>query len=234
MLNRFVAEGARVVAVGRTEERLRRQIALTGADDRVAAVPIDVALPDAPDKIIDTALELFGGLDVLINNAGVADGFQLAGEIEEEVWARTLDVNLTGPMRLCRKAIPLFVEQGGGTFVATASIAGERGGRGGAAYTSAKHGLIGLTRSIAATYFDRGIRANVIAPGWTATEMDAGAKAGAKVSREGWRKFRAVAEINPRVAEADEIAEIALFLASDESRALNGAILTADSGWSVR
>jgi len=230
MLERFLAEGACIVAVSRGEERLSRRLEATGAVDRVAPVAIDVTLPEAPQLIVKAALERFGRLDVLINNAGVGDGFQLAGEVDDEVWSRTMEVNLNGPMRLCRRAIPVFLEQGNGTFIATASNAGERGGRSGAAYTAAKHGLIGLMRSIAATYFDRGIRANVIAPGWTATEMDAGAT----VSADGWRKFRAVAELNPRIAEAAEIAELALFLATEESRALNGAVVTADSGWSVR
>jgi NAD(P)-dependent dehydrogenase (short-subunit alcohol dehydrogenase family) len=230
MLGRFIAEGANVVAVSRGMQRLRERIDATEQPDRAVAVAVDIVQPGAAEAIIAAALDRFGRLDVVVNNAGVADGFQLAGEVSDEVWDRTIEVNLSGPMRLCRRAIPVFLEQGHGVFVATASVSGLRGGRGGAAYTAAKHGLIGLMRSIAATYFDRGIRANTIAPGWTATEF----AAGATVSREGLRRFRAVSAINPRIAEAAEISNLALFLASDESKALNGAEITADSGWSVR
>jgi NAD(P)-dependent dehydrogenase (short-subunit alcohol dehydrogenase family) len=230
MLGRFLDEGAQVVAVSRTPERLSKRLEELDGDGRVFPISIDVTVPEAPDLVVETALAKMGGLDVVVNNAGIGDGFQLAGEVEEDVWRRTMEVNLDAPMRLCRRALQVFLEQRAGVFVAVSSNAGERGGRSGAAYTASKHGLIGLMRSIAATYFQDGIRANTIAPGWTATEMEAGAP----LSRTGWSRFKDVAAINPRIAEAVEIADLAVFLAAEESRAVNGSVVTADSGWSVR
>ena len=231
MAARFVMEGARVVAVSRTRAKLDRLVAtIPGAAEQLLPVELDVAAADAADVIVDAALERFGKIDVVVNNAGIGDGFQLAGEVSDEVWRRTMEVNLEGPMRLCRRVIPVFVEQGHGVFIATSSVADRLGGRSGAAYTASKHALTGLMRSIAATYAERGIRANTISPGWTATEMTAGAE----LSRDGYRQFKDLAALVPRVAQPDEVAALALFLASDESSMLNGSVVVADTGWSVR
>ena len=235
MLARFVAEDGRVVAVSRTAEKLTRTVehvcdTVDGAAERVVAVAVDVTVDDAARHIVEEALAAFGRIDVLVNNAGIGDGFQMAGEVTDEIWRQTMAVNVDAPMRLCRQVIPHFVEQGEGVLVATSSIAGDRGGRSGAAYTASKHALTGLMRSIAATYADQGIRANTIAAGWTATDLGPGAP----ISRGGYRQWKEVAALNRRIADADEVAQLALFLASDESSMLNGAVIAADAGWSVR
>jgi NAD(P)-dependent dehydrogenase (short-subunit alcohol dehydrogenase family) len=222
MVERFVAAGARVIAADADDARLEQ---LSG---RAAITPMrsDVTSQADVDALV-AAAEGFGRLDVVCNNAGVMDRFLPVGEVTDEVWARVLAVNLTGPMRLSRAAIPLMLRAGRGVIINTASVAGLAGGRAGAAYTTSKHGLIGLTRNIAATYGRDGIRCVAIAPGAVKTGMSFGGEP----SQRGNAALRATLSANVRAAEPVEIADLAVFLASDEASFVNGAVLNADGGW---
>ncbi|MBV8718348.1 MAG: SDR family oxidoreductase [Chloroflexi bacterium] len=222
MVERFVAEGARVIAADVDDARLAQ---LSG---RAAITPMccDVTSQADVEALVATA-EGLGRLDVVCNNAGVMDRFLPVGEMTDEVWARVLAVNLTGPMRLSRAAIPLMLRAGRGVIINTASVAGVAGGRAGAAYTTSKHGLIGLTRNIAATYGRDGIRCVAIAPG----AVNTGMSFGGEPSQRGNAALRVTLSANVRAAEPVEIAELAVFLASDEASFVNGAVLNADGGW---
>ena len=138
-----------------------------------------------------------------------------------------MGVNLEGPFFASRAALPAMLEAGGGAIVNTASAAGLAGGRGGAAYTASKHALIGLTRSVAWYYGAQNIRCNAIAPGAIATPM-----AGRLVPHPGgFERMKDYFSTVPPMGQPDSVADAALFLASDEGRYVNGAVLTVDGGW---
>lgn len=215
----FSAEGARVVAVDIREDRL------DGLPDACLPIAADVSIPEDCDRVIAAAGER---LDVLFNNAGILDRMLLADEVSEAEWNRVLAVNLTAPFLLCRRAIPLMLRAGGGVIINTASLSAIRGGRAGAAYTASKFGLAGLSQNIAATYGSRGIRCNAICPGAVATDVLGQAPLGPHASaiRERDRE-------KPQPAQPEEIAQVALFLATAPSSFVNGAMIPVDGGASA-
>jgi NAD(P)-dependent dehydrogenase (short-subunit alcohol dehydrogenase family) len=178
------------------------------------------------ERLVAAANEL-GRLDIVCNNAGIMDRFLPAGEVTDDLWQRVLDVNLTGPLRLVRAALPLLLQNGHGVIINIASVGGLAGGRAGAAYTASKHGLIGLTKNIAATYGSDGLRCVAIAPGGVNT----GIPLGGEPSERGFGALNRVMPSNIRMAEPAELANVATFLASDEASFINGTVITADGGW---
>ncbi len=222
---RFVAEGASVVAVDLNADGLQRY---TGAE-KVATVTADVTKPEDVERMVGAALDRFGKLDVLCNNAGIMDRFLPVGEVTDEVWTHVLAVNLTGPMMLSRAAVRQMLAQGGGSIVNIASVGGFAGARAGVAYTASKHGVIGLTRNTAATYMKDGIRCNAICPGG----VDTGIPLGGEPSAKGYAALNLTLGAMPRVGKPEEIAATAAFLASDDAAFVNGAIVVVDGGWTV-
>jgi NAD(P)-dependent dehydrogenase (short-subunit alcohol dehydrogenase family) len=158
------------------------------------------------------------------------DWFLPAHEVDDETWERVHAVNLTGPMRLCRRVLPGMMERRAGAIVNIASVGGFRGGAAGVAYTSSKHALIGLTRSIAWTYQTEGIRCNAICPGGVATNIGTTA---VPRSQWGFQRLQKIHALGERIADPDEIAALLSWLASDEATNVNGAIVTADGGWTA-
>lgn len=219
---RFLAEGARVVAGDIAEAHLATLRELTG----VTAVRADVTVRADLDRLVATA-EGLGRLDIVVNNAGIMDRFLPVGEVDDELWERMLAVNLTAPMRLARAALPAMLRAGRGVIINIASVGGLAGARAGAAYVSSKHGLIGLTRNIAATYGSDGIRCVAIAPGGVNT----GISIGGAPSERGFAALNRTLPANLRMGEPGEIAGVAAFLASAEASFVNGAVLTVDGGW---
>jgi NAD(P)-dependent dehydrogenase (short-subunit alcohol dehydrogenase family) len=194
------------------------------------AVAADVANEVDVAIIFDRTLQQYGMVDILINNAGIMDNFMPAGQVTDATWERVLAVNLTGVMRTTRKALPLFIEKNKGIIVNIASIGGLQGSRAGAAYTASKHAVIGLSKNVAYQYLQHGIRCNVIAPGGVNTNIGTTMN---EPNPLGMEKAMSGINYNPRMGEPSEIATIALFLATDESSLMNGAVLTADSGWTA-
>ena len=230
---RFAGEGARVVATDVDPERLgivAGEIAASGGvvSHRVA----DVTNADQMEDVVDHAVRELGGLHVLVNNAGIMDRFDGVASLDDATWERVMAVNAYGPMNAMRLAVRHMVVHGGGAIVNVASVAGVGGGAAGAAYTASKHALVGLTRSTAVAYDQGGIRCNAIVVGGVETHiMDAVDMAQADAaSLERMRPWHAV---NPRTLDPDEIAQVALFLASDAAGAVNGATLAADAGWTA-
>lgn len=225
----FAQEGARVVASDISQERLEKVVNdIVGDGGTAVAVVADVS--DAADvaKMVDTAVEQFGTLDVLVNNAGIMDNFMPVHEVDDELWERVFAVNVTGPMRLIRKALPIMMEKGGGSIINVASVAGIAGARGGAAYTSSKHAIVGLTKNIGFHYAAKGIRCNAIAPG--AVETNIGETI-TSPSQFGFGRFQLGQNAIPRAGQPMEIAHVALLLASDDGAFVNGATIVADGGW---
>lgn len=168
-------------------------------------------------------------MDILVNNAGIMDGFRLIESVEDELWEKVLAVNLTGPMRAIRKAIPLMLAPKSGVIINVGSSASITGGKGGVAYTSSKHGLAGLTKNVGFMYAKSGIRCNAIAPGAVKTNIAITNPdmAGLQIFQESYGTQRS----DP--TDPMDIAAVALFLASEDSRFVNGAILAADGGWTA-
>jgi NAD(P)-dependent dehydrogenase (short-subunit alcohol dehydrogenase family) len=222
---RLAREGARVIAADISTERLAalEAIATAGAIVTVAGDLVD----EASVQAVVAAAE--GRIDVLANVAGIMDAFLPAAEIDDATWDRVIAVNVTSLMRLMRAALPLMVEAKRGAIVNIASEAGLRGSAGGFAYTTSKHAVIGMTRSAAFMYAKDGVRVNAIAPGGVRTSIEAPMKSALAIARQG----PLLQTIVPRPAEADDIAAAVAFLASDEARNINGAVLTSDGGWST-
>ena len=162
----FAREGASVVVTGR---RLG-PIETVAKEVSGLAVAGDTSDPAHAAEAVAAAVTTFGGLDVVVANAGIGFGGS-AGDVDDEHWQRTLDVNLTGPMVLTRAALPALLERGGGSIVLVSSINGLVATTDSAAYGTSKAGLIGLARSLAVDYGPRGIRANALCPGWVVTPM---------------------------------------------------------------
>ena len=227
----FAKEGAKVVAVARRAERLadleKQSEKLPG---EIVAFAGDISLEDTNAKMIDFAVSKFGRFDILINNAGVMDNFAPVENLDTELLQRLMAVDVYGPAWATKKAVNVFMKnKTPGSIVNVASIAGICGGKSGCAYTMAKHAVIGLTKSTAFNARLDGIRCNAICPGGINTEMTNPALF-ATADQKGLQSAMLSTNFGTRSAEAIEIAEIALFLASDEAAVVSGAIVTADSG----
>jgi len=176
-----------------------------------------------------TVLDAYGRVDVLVNNAGVAL-ISPAEQTSPEQWRRVLEVNLTGPFLLCQAFGTAMLEQRQGSIVNIASVAGLMGVAERAAYNASKHGLIGLTRTLAVEWGGRGVRVNAVCPGWVKTPMDDASQG------EGAYGDTDITEHVPlgRFARPDDVAQAVAFLADDSvSGFVNGAALSVDGGWAA-
>ena len=231
MARQFAAEGARVIASDWNKERLDDAVEEIKKDNGVIeGLQGDVSKEETAQKLMNLAMRTYGGVDVLCNNAGIMDHMQGVGELTDEIWRRVLSVNLDGPMFTSRLAVQHMVPRGKGSIINIASTAARHGGAAGAAYTVSKHGLIGLTRSTAWMYAKKGIRCNAICPGATMTNIAESMPAD-KLDPVGSKRAAEFASLIPAYLEPADIAALALFLASDESSKINGAIISADGGW---
>lgn len=224
---RMAAEGGRVVVADVSSERVDAAVADVGAAGALEAVGVvgDISRQDTVDRILVAA---GATVDVVANVAGIMDGFLPPHELDDETWNRVLGVNLTGPMRLIRGVLPGMLAASRGSIVNVASEASLRASASGAAYTSSKHGLIGLTRSTAVFYGPSGIRCNAVCPGAVATNIEATPRSDFAMAVLG--KHLGVI---PGVATAEQLAAAICWLASDDSANVNGAVLASDGGWSA-
>ncbi|MFI0977377.1 SDR family NAD(P)-dependent oxidoreductase [Streptomyces sp. NPDC021093] len=228
---KFAAAGARVLVAdldGGGAEKVVRDVERGGGT--ALAVVGDLSDPQVVDAVVERAVAAFGGPDVLVNNAGIMDRMSALGETDDAEWERVLRVNLTAPFLLTRAVLPHMLAAGHGSIVFTASEAGLRGGAAGAAYTAAKHGVVGLVKNLAVMYRKQGIRANAVAPGPTRTRIHVDADPQA----------HGPALISPliganigRLGSAEEQAAAIVFLASDAAAFVNGAVLPVDDGWAA-
>ncbi len=230
---RFAAEGAAIVAGDWNAARLDAAVeAIRAAGGTIVGRQGNIAERAAAEELVDLAVASHGRLDILCNNAGVMDYMQGVGELDDEVWSRVLSINLDGPMFASRRAVQQMLKQGSGSIINIASIGGFEGGSAGAAYTVSKHALIGLTRNTAWMYAKQGLRCNAICPGATATNI-AETMPADRLDPAGSGRAGEYAALIPAVLDPADIAALALFLASAESRHVNGAIITADAGWTA-
>ena len=227
---KFAKEGAKVVIADYNFEGALKVANEINAEilDAATAIKTDVSIETDINAMIDTAITLYGKLDILVNNAGIMDGFEPVGEVSNDRWEKVFAVNVNGPMYASRKAIAHFLEQGGGSIINIASIGGLQGGRAGAAYVASKHAVIGLTKNTAFMYAKKGIRCNAVAPGAVATNI---AQSMGDISTFGQQTTGVGMAINPAFGTPAQIASVAVFLASDHANFVNGAVVTADGGW---
>lgn len=228
----FAAEGASVVATARRQAELDNLIAAIESDGgRAVALAGDVTDPALADRLVETALERFGGLDIAVNNAGIVGALAPIHDITPARWRETLDVNLTSAFLMARAQIPAMLARGGGSLVFVSSFVGHTAGLPGMAdYAASKAGLIGLTQVLAASYGAQGVRVNALLPGGTDTAMNPANSPGA--APEVAEAINSLHALN-RIAEPAEIARSALYLASGLSSFVTGTAHLADGGVSI-
>jgi NAD(P)-dependent dehydrogenase (short-subunit alcohol dehydrogenase family) len=228
----FAQEGAKVVVAGRRKAELD---ALVAAIERAGGIAIAVA-GDVKDEaharaLVDTAVNQFGGLDIAVNNAGSSGEMAPAPDLSVAGWRDTIDTNLTSAFLGAKYQVPAMIERGGGSIVFTSSFVGNTVGFPGmSAYAAAKAGIVGLTRVLAAEFGAKRIRANAILPGGTDTPANhanlPGAPGGTRAFIEGLHALK-------RLGRPEEIAQSALYLASDLSSFITGVALLVDGGVSI-
>ncbi len=227
----FATEGARVLAVAMGTKRLEG-VAAQAVEYGGEVVPMvgDMLIKDQVEGMIDEAVRRFGRIDVLVNNAGLMDDFSPVGEFDDAVFEKVMKLNLEAPAYAMRRAIKEFEKEGGGVIINIASVGGLFGSRGGAAYTASKHGLIGLTKNTAYMYANKNIRCNAICPG--SIKKEVGSHDFLEEFNEGGRTIAMKGlGLMDRPGESEEIAEVAVFLASESASYINGQAIVVDGGW---
>ena len=227
----FAREGARVVAVDMVEEGLAATVAMiTEAGDIATAVTADAGSEDDVADFINNCVETYGGLDVIYANAGVSGGRVPLAQQTVEMWQNVLRINLIGPFLAIKHAAPIMLAQGKGSIICTASVAALRANAGGPPYAASKAGVVSLVQTTANELFASGVRVNAICPGLIETGMTTPTFDRARArGTEG-----KIGQLNPtrRNGEPEEIANMALFLASDEASYVNGQAYAVDGGLS--
>ncbi len=226
----FLREGARVVASDRDEAGLGETLSLADAGDALVSKAGDAGDEDDVAGLVDFAREHFGGLDITYANAGISGGAGGLAEITPDLFAEILRVNTIGPFLLAQKAAPHMIAQGHGSIIMTASVAALRSNAGSPAYSASKAGVVSLAQTLAYQLFGTGVRVNAICPGLIETGMT---QPIFDMARERGSQHK-LGQINPlqRYGVASEIAEAALFLASDEASYVNGQALPVCGGLS--
>lgn len=227
----FVKEGANVVAVARREEKLKElRESLQDAYGNIEIYVGDVSKKETSESMIDFAVEKFGKLDVLINNAGIMDDMGPVGAVTDEKYNQVMLVNAYGPMCAMRKAVNVFMSQENGGSIINIGSEGAKKNSAGAAYCASKAAMEAISRNTAFMYVHKNIRCNVIALGAFRTEI---ANSIGKPNIEGYERTRIATASNPGLGEPMDVAYAALYLASDDAKFINGACLTVDGGWSA-
>ena len=225
----FAAEGAKVVVTGRRPEPLEAVANEIGG----VAVAGDTSDPAHVAEAVAACVSHYGGIDVIVACAGVSVD-SAVGDLKNEDWRTTFDINLNGPMMMSRAALPIMLERGGGSIVLVSSTAGLAAAPSSVAYDVSKTAVIALARALAVDYGTRGIRANALCPGWVITPMadESMDELGEvkHITREAAYDLATAQVPLRRAGTAEEMAACCLFLASDESSFITGTTLVADGG----
>lgn len=219
----FALEGAHVVVTARRSEKLDLLVQeIEHAGGRAVAVAGDVTSQATHAATVEAAGQSFGSLDIAFNNAGTVGNLRALAELSDSDWREVIATNLTAAFLGAREQIPLMLESGGGAMLFTSSFVGNSTSLPGmSAYAAAKAGLVGLVKGLTADYGASGIRANALVPGGTNTAM---------AGDDAQRQWAAGLHAMKRIADASEIAQAALFLASDMASFVSGTSLWVDGG----
>ena len=232
----FAREGARVALVARTAREVERSARAIADECNVetAHAACDVSDRESVERALAAAAERFGRApDILVNNAGIAESAPLV-RTDDLTWERHLAINLTGTFYCTRAALPAMIERGWGRVINVASIAGKTGAPFIAAYAASKHGVLGLTRSVALEVARKGVTVNAICPGYVDTDMTTRAVSNieATTGRSAADALDAIKNMSAqrRLVTPEEVAALAVLLASDAGRGITGQAINVDGG----
>lgn len=222
---RFAKEGAKVVVADLNLEGAKAVAEeIKAAGGEAIAVQVNVVKTEDILNCIKVTEETFGPVDVLVNNAGVFDKYQKSLETTLDQWKFLIDINLTSMFEFCNAVLPSMIERQTGAIVNICSVAGLVAGKGGAAYTASKHGAIGYTKHLSSEYARYGIKINAICPGTIETPLVKDVLAGLSKEAVPTRTF----------GQVEEVADLAVFLASDEAKFMSGTAVTIDGGFTIQ
>jgi NAD(P)-dependent dehydrogenase (short-subunit alcohol dehydrogenase family) len=237
----LAARGAAVAVFDLLPEGGKEAVAaIEAAGGRAAFFQGDASRWADVDGAVTAAVGTLGALGIMVNAAGILDGYAPADELTPVVWERVIGINLTGTFFGCKRALAEMAPRGTGRIINIASVAGLVGSGGGPAYTASKHGVVGLTRQLAVTYAERGVTVNAICPGAIQTELRANSTrilgADAPAMRGIGGDDAAVRAITPagRRGTIEEIAAAACYLADEAAGYVTGHTLVIDGGWTAR
>ena len=232
----FAREGAQVVVAARTLEQVEhvaREIS-GDAPSKSLALTCDVSDLASVQQMFAKVKEAFGrGPDIMVNNAGIAESAPFT-KTDDDLWQRHIAINLNGTFYCMRAALPEMIERGWGRIINIASIAGKSGAPYIAAYAASKHGVLGLTRSAALEVASKGITVNAICPGYVDTEMTSRGieRIRSKTGLTADQAMESIKKMSPqnRMIAPEEVAAVALLLASEDGRGINGQAINVDGG----
>lgn len=231
----FASEGAKIVVNDLDDGSVGTAVdAVRSAGGEAVGAAGDVSVPGDVQSVLARAQDAYGGVDILYNNAGIGYsatrrmgvGMDDIVSCTIEDWHRILDINLGGVFLFCKFGIPMLIERGGGSVINTASVAALKGSRNAHAYAASKGGIVALTRAMAVTYGRNGVRVNAICPGVIDTDMIHETLLGSDAQTTAIQRMTPMA----RIGTADDIAQMALFLASDAGAFVTGQAIPVDGG----
>lgn len=219
----YASEGAKVVVTGRSEEKSNRVVQeITDAGGTAIFMKMDVTDASQIKATVEKTISEYGTVDILFNSAGIHDSYDKVLDADEEDFNKLMQINVTGVFLVTKEVLPYMLEKGKGSIITVGSQGSFVAGPGGIAYVTSKHALVGFNKQLSYDYGNQGIRANLLAPGFIETPMTDG------IEDERLKNIPA-----ERAGTAEEIAKVAVFLASDDASYLQGSEVTADGGWNI-